>query len=121
MFLRWLNPALTKGAISAHAMAFESGSLDATLAAAAGEDASLLQELRNAFVESMEHHIDLLGRARCDGNWDIAAQRLKGLAASFHAEDLQDLAELAMTSAPGDPVVLRKLRAYQQEFSSTDG
>ena len=92
-------------------MAYESGSLDATLAAAAGQDLGLLSELRNALVESAEKQLDLLKRSRCDGNWQVAAMRLKGLAASFHAETLFDAAEEALTSAPGDPVVTRRIEA----------
>ena len=92
-------------------MAYESGSLDATLAAAAGQDLGLLSELRNALVDSAEKQLDLLQRSRCDGNWQVAAMRLKGLAASFHAETLFDAAEEALTCAPGDPVVTRRIEA----------
>ena len=42
--------------------------------------------------------------------------RLKGLGASFHAETLIDLAEEALDSAPGDPAILRKLRAFLASF-----
>ena len=97
-------------------MAYESGALDATLAAAAGDDPQLLAELRRAFVDSLSRQIDLLGRARCDGNWQMAAMRLKGLAASFHAEPLTDLAELALDAAPGDPVIVRRLQHYLAEI-----
>ena len=97
-------------------MAFESGALDATLAAAAGDDAALLRELRLAVRDSLAHQVDLLGRARCDGNWNVSAMRLKGLGASFHAEALIDLAEEALDSAPGDPAILRKLRAFLASF-----
>jgi hypothetical protein len=51
-------------------------------------------------------------RARCDGNWLIAATRLRGLAASFHAETLMDLADHAMVTAPGDPRALREIAAH---------
>lgn len=91
-------------------MAYEGASLDANLAAAAGHDPELVRELRAAFIESAERQLDLLGRARCDGNWHVAALRLKGLAASFHAEGLIDLAEEALDGAPGDPAILRRLR-----------
>ena len=97
-------------------MAFESGALDATLAAAAGDDADLLRELRMAFRDSLIHQVDLLGRARRDGNWNVSAMRLKGLGASFHADALVQLAEEALDSAPGDPAILRKLRAFLKEF-----
>jgi hypothetical protein len=99
-------------------MVHENGALDATLAAAAGDDPALLAELRAAFVESLERNIDLLGRARCDGNWSVAAMRLKGLAASFHAEVLLALAEEAIASAPGEPTILRKLETFKRDFST---
>lgn len=90
-------------------MAYESGSLDATLAAAAGEDVALLAELRHALVESAERQLDLLRRARCDGNWRVAAMRLKGLAASFNAEELLQISEAALEAVPGEPGVLRQV------------
>lgn len=97
-------------------MAYEQGAFDATIAAAAGEDPALLAELRSAFRESLEHHLDLLKRARCDGNWTVAAQRLKGLAAGFHAEDLIALADQAIEGAPGDPVVVRRIEGLRDRF-----
>ncbi|HSG32922.1 MAG TPA: Hpt domain-containing protein [Sphingomonadaceae bacterium] len=100
-------------------MAYESGALDATLAAAAGDDPALLAELRKAFFESLEQQVDLLKRSRCDGNWNIAAMRLKGLAASFHAERLIGLAEEALDAAPGEPVVIRKLESFLDEFDAS--
>lgn len=98
-------------------MAYELGSLDATLAAAAGDDAALFAELRAAFVESLERQVDLLGRARCDGNWQITALRIKGLAASFHASPLIGLAEAALQSAPGDPIAIRNIRRFLAEYT----
>lgn len=99
-------------------MAYEAGALDATLAAAAGDDSALFAELRLAFIESAERQLDLLRRSRCDGNWEMAALRLKGLAASFYAEHLIELAETALSGAPGDPVVLRRIETFLNEFSS---
>ena len=99
-------------------MAYEAGTLDATLAAAAGNDPALFAELRVAFVESLTHQLDLLRRARCDGNWQIAALRLKGLAASFHAERLMALADQAIDTAPGDPVAVRRIQAFLDEFAA---
>lgn len=99
-------------------MVYESGALDATLAAAAGEDAALFRELRLAFIESVERQIDLLRRSRCDGNWRVAALRLKGLAASFHADPLLVLAEEALDGAPGDPAVLRRISSFIGEFAA---
>ncbi len=97
-------------------MAYISGDLDATLAAAAGDDEELFRELRGAFVESLARQIDLLQRSRCDGNWQVAAMRLKGLAASFHAEPLIVLADEALDAAPGDPVILRRLKGFLADF-----
>jgi HPt (histidine-containing phosphotransfer) domain-containing protein len=100
-------------------MAFDNGALDATLAAAAGDDAALMQELRAAFLESAVRQLDLLKRARCDGNWNVAAMRLKGLAASFHAEDLLNAAERALNAAPGEPMAVREIEAVLARFSRT--
>ena len=100
-------------------MAFAIGDLDATFAAAAGEDQALLAELRTAFAESLLRQVDLLRRARCDGNWQVAAQRLKGLGASFHAPDLVSLADEALESAPGEPVVIRKLDHFAAQFQAS--
>ena len=99
-------------------MAHEAGEFDATLAAAAGEDSALLEELRAAFVESMTQQIDLLRRSRCDGNWEVAAQRLKSLGSSFRAPELVELAEQALDGAPGEPAVLRKLAALCDRFAA---
>ena len=90
-------------------MSFDYGALDAALTAAVGDDQSLIAELRAAFLESANRQVDLLRRARCDANWEYAAWRLKGLAASFGAINVLQLAEEAANSAPGEPVVLRKL------------
>lgn len=98
-------------------MAYEASEFNANLAAAAGDDPLLRAELRACFVDSMNSQIDLLQRARCDGNWHIAAQRLRGLANSFHAFDLTMLAEEALDAAPGDPVITRKLSRFAAEFA----
>ena len=100
-------------------MAYDAGSFDATLAAAAGDDPELLAELRAGFVESLDHMVDLLRRARCDGNWEVAAQRLKGLGASFHSPDLVRLAEEALDGAPGEPAILRKLDRLCADFTAS--
>lgn len=98
-------------------MVYEAGALEATLAAAAGGDPVLFAELRASYLESVTRQVDLLARARCDGNWHVAAMRLKGLAASFHSAQLLALAERALDSAPGEPTVIRRLQAYLAEFS----
>ncbi|HEY6871068.1 MAG TPA: Hpt domain-containing protein [Novosphingobium sp.] len=100
-------------------MAFEAGALDETLAAAAGDDPALWIELRAAFAESLARHIDLLQRARCDANWEMAALRIRGLAASFQVQPLIDLAEAALSAAPGEPTVIRALRTFYGEFAAS--
>ena len=97
-------------------MLYENGSLDATLAAAAGEDPALMAELRGAFADSVERQVDLLKRSRCDANWNIAALRLKGVAAGFHADALMALAQEAIDSAPGEPTVIRKIESFLSAF-----
>ncbi|MBD2841715.1 Hpt domain-containing protein [Erythrobacter rubeus] len=98
-------------------MAYENGALDANLAAAAGDDPALIRELRGAFYESASKQLDLLKRSRCDGNWNVAAMRLKGLAASFHAQDLLTAAENALASAPGEPAAIRDIEDVLGRFS----
>ncbi len=82
------------------------------LAAAAGDDTALRAELVACFRASLDAQRDLLARARCDGNWEVSALRLRGLGASFHSQQLVELAQEALDTAPGDPVVLRKLAQY---------
>jgi HPt (histidine-containing phosphotransfer) domain-containing protein len=98
-------------------MAYDNATLDATLAAAAGDNPALMAELRGAFIESALRHLDLLKRARCDGNWVVAAMRLKGLAASFHAEELLAAAEHALNAAPGEPMAIREIEAVLGRFT----
>jgi HPt (histidine-containing phosphotransfer) domain-containing protein len=100
-------------------MAFDPGALNASLAAAVGSDPQLMAELKTAFIESVARQLDLLGRARCDANWGIAAARLKSVAASFGALGLIALADEALDGAPGDPVVLRKIGAALDEFAES--
>ena len=98
-------------------MAYDPGALNASLAAAVGSDPELVSELRQAFVESATRQTGLMARSRCDANWLLAASRLKSLAASFGARGLLELADEAIEGAPGDPVVLRKLRSAVEDFA----
>ncbi|HEX4736757.1 MAG TPA: Hpt domain-containing protein [Allosphingosinicella sp.] len=100
-------------------MVYDPGALNASLAAAVGNDAELLTELRAAFLESAERQADLMSRARCDANWEFAASRLKSLAGSFGATGLMALADEALDGAPGDPVVLRKISAAIEDFAQS--
>ncbi|WP_295525609.1 Hpt domain-containing protein [Novosphingobium sp. Chol11] len=97
-------------------MAYLGEAIDTHLSAATGDDSGLFQELRAAFVESARRQVDLLERARCDANWDVTARRLKSLAATFHATELMALADQTLASAPGDPVILRRLNALLDDL-----
>lgn len=98
-------------------MVYDPGALNASLAAAVGSDGKLMAELRQAFLESAARQADLMGRSRCDANWHLSASKLKGLAASFGAVGMMEIAEEALAGAPGDPVVLRKLKSAIDDFA----
>lgn len=100
-------------------MVYDPGALHASLAAAVGSDALLMAELREAFIDSALRSADLMGRARCDANWQLSAARLQSLAASFGAVGLQALADEALAGAPGDPAVLRRIRAAIDDFAAS--
>lgn len=90
-------------------MSFDSGPLDRYLSAAFGDDPAMATDLRSAFTGSARDLSDLMRRSRCDANWEMAATRLKGLAATFGIIPLIQLAEAAIEGAPGDPAVLRQI------------
>lgn len=100
-------------------MVYDPGALTASLSAAVGSDPALVAELRSAFIESATRQADLMARSRCDANWLVAASRLKSIAASFGAMGLLALADEALDGAPGDPVVLRKLKQALDDFAGS--
>lgn len=91
-------------------MAYDFGALEASVSAAVGDDDELARHLRAAFIEGVNHHADMLARARCDGNWYVAAYRLKGLAASFGAVGLMQAADQAIETVPSDPSAIRRIK-----------
>ncbi len=91
-------------------MAYDPGAIDATLAAAVGDEPALIAELRGAFLDSARANLTTLTRAEDVATWKDAALRLKGLAASFGAVRLMALAGDAANMVPGDIEMLRKLR-----------
>lgn len=97
-------------------MAVESTPFNALLAAAAGDDAALADELRGSVIASAQGHIDLLRRSRCDANWIMSARRLKSLAETFGLDDLVALADTALDGAPGDPRVLMDLTRHLDQL-----
>ena len=92
-------------------MSFDSGPLDRYLTAAIGDDPAMAMDLRGVLAENARDLTDLMRRARCDANWNVAALRLKSLAATFGIISLIELAEQAMAGVPGDPAVLRQINA----------
>jgi HPt (histidine-containing phosphotransfer) domain-containing protein len=97
-------------------MSFDSGPLDRYLHSALGEDHAAAAELQAIFLQSVEDLVDLMQRARCDANWMMAALRLKSLAATFGVVPLIQLAETAMAGVPGDPAVVRAIRAVAADL-----
>ncbi len=93
----------------AQPMAYDPGAIDATLAAAVGDEPALIAELRGAFLSSAKANLTALTRAEDDVRWKDAALRLKGLAASFGAVRLMAAAGDAADALPGDVETLRKL------------
>lgn len=90
-------------------MAYDPGAIDATLAAAIGDEPTLIAELRVAFVDSAERAIATIENATDTAGWALGAARLKGLAASFGAVRLMALAGEA-ADTPHDAEIVRKLR-----------
>jgi len=90
-------------------MAYDPGAIDATLAAAVGDEPALIAELREAFLDSARRAGDALESARDADAWRAAAWRLKGLAASFGAVRLMALAGEA-AETPLEPGMLRRVK-----------
>lgn len=91
-------------------MAYDPGAIEATLAAAVGDDPDLIAELRLAFVDSAERTLAAMAGAETAENWCVAAWRLQSLAASFGAIRLMALATEAVQACAPDAVLLGKLR-----------
>ncbi len=90
-------------------MAYDPGAIDATLAAAVGDEPQLIAELREAFLDGVKRCLEAMKSADSPDGWAGAALRLKGLAASFGAVRLMALASEAANGAAHDGAVLRRL------------
>lgn len=90
-------------------MAYDPGAIDATLAAAVGDEPGLIAELRGAFLDSARRALAALSGADDVDAWRSAALRLKGLAASFGAVRLMALAQEAADAPAGDRTMLRRI------------
>jgi histidine phosphotransfer protein HptB len=91
-------------------MAYDPGAIDATLAAAVGDEPALIAELRAAFLDSVRHGLAALEASHGDAAWREAAFRLRGLAASFGAVRLMAIATEAAEAEAQDAALLRRLR-----------
>lgn len=91
-------------------MAYDPGAIDATLAAAVGDEPALIAELRMAFVDGVERALAAMAQAPDDEAWRTAAWRLKGLAASFGAVRLMALADEAVGHGTDQDTIFAKLR-----------
>lgn len=90
-------------------MAYDPGAIDATLAAAVGDEPTLIAELREAFLDGVKRCLEGMKSADSPDGWAASALRLKGLAASFGAIRLMALAAEAATGQAYDGAVLRRL------------
>ena len=90
-------------------MAYDPGAIDATLAAAVGDEPALIAELREAFLDGVKRCLEGMKSAESPDGWSSSALRLKGLAASFGAIRLMALASEAASGQAHDGAVLRRL------------
>ena len=91
-------------------MAYDPGAIDATLAAAVGDDPGLIAELRIALVDSAERAVAAMAAAQDAEGWRSGAWRLRGLAASFGAVRLMALASEAANAPCGDGATIGRLK-----------
>jgi len=103
------NVALTVLALELSTMAYDPGAIDATLAAAVGDEPALIADLREAFLEGVQRCLETMKSADNPDGWAAAALRLKGLSASFGAIRLMALASEAANGQAHDGAILRRL------------
>lgn len=101
-------------------MAYQNTHLEAMITAAIGDDPSLMNDLRQAFMASAEDHLATLTHAPSITQWQMAAWRFKGLCATFGVEDLADLATQATTAPLGDVALLERIRAALTDLAAQD-
>ncbi|WP_448664376.1 Hpt domain-containing protein [Sphingomonas sp. CJ20] len=97
-------------------MAYDPGAIDATLAAAVGDEPALIAELREAFLESVKRCLEAMKSADTPDAWTASALRLKGLAASFGAIRLMSAASEAANGQAHDTAVLRRLHRASERL-----
>lgn len=90
-------------------MTYERGTIDAALAAVAGDEPAVIQDLRIAFVDSATRALEAMHMAQGGAEWREAALRLKGLAASVNALPLMTLAGQAADMDEADAALLERI------------
>lgn len=90
-------------------MTYEHGTIDSALAAVAGDEPAVIQDLRQAFVEGVTRALEAMHLAEDGQEWREAALRLKGLAASVNALPLMTLAAQAPDHDVRDPALLDRI------------
>lgn len=90
-------------------MAYDPGALEATLAAVAGEQSSLIAELREAFFASADSHVAAMKAAAAQSEWVQAAGRLRSLAASFGLNRVMDAARDGADAPCGDAKAVQRI------------
>ncbi|WP_267433631.1 Hpt domain-containing protein [Sphingomonas sp. GM_Shp_1] len=90
-------------------MTYEHGTIDSALAAVAGDEPAVIQDLRRAFVEGVTHVLEVMHLAENGQEWREAALRLKGLAASVNALPLMTLAAQAAERDGRDAALLDQI------------
>lgn len=90
-------------------MAYDPGQIDATLAAAVGDEPALIAELRQAFHDSAHRVLADMRAAKDESVWRHTSLRLQGLAASFGAVRLMAMAGEAASAPAGDEMTLRRI------------
>ena len=81
-------------------MAYDPGAIDATLAAAVGDEPELIAELRGAFLDSANRALDQLEAARRASDWRLAASRLQLSASIVPTQPTDASAPSAGSSQP---------------------
>ena len=90
-------------------MTYEHGTIDSTLAAMAGDEPAVIQDLRRAFVDGMTRAMEAMHVADDAREWREAALRMKGLAASVNALPLMTLAAQAAEREGSDAQLLDRI------------
>ncbi|WP_343528188.1 Hpt domain-containing protein [Sphingomonas sp.] len=90
-------------------MTYDHGTIDSTLAAVAGDEPALIQDLRRAFMDGVTRAVEAMHMAQVGGEWREAALRLKGLAASVSALPLMTLAGQAAGLDAPDADLLERI------------